>query len=95
MNPKDVTAIVDAIVSHERFDTLFTQVAQNTADIRDLKTDVADLKDAMRAVQKSIDHLATTVDTLLLEYASIKTQQDRHERWFRQLAAHVGVELVA
>lgn len=34
-----------------------------------------------------------TKDDLLLEYAAIKTQLARHERWFKELAGKTGIEL--
>lgn len=93
MDKKDIAAIVDAIVSHERFDTLFTTVAQNTTDIKEMKQDIAELKEAMHGLTNAVDALATHVHELTMEYAAIKNQVNRHEAWFKQIADHIGIQL--
>jgi hypothetical protein len=36
---------------------------------------------------------AKAIDDLKMEYAAVKLQLDRHDRWIRELAEKVGVEL--
>lgn len=64
-------------------------------------------QDEMRAFDDTLGHLVETVDRLAvsidkivarydelyLEYAAIKIQLSRYERWFEQLAKQTGVTL--
>lgn len=71
--------VIDAMVTRQEFDTLTNRVQA--------------IEQTLHQVLLSIDKLAKSVDDLLLEYASIKVQLDRHERWFKEIAKKTGVEL--
>ena len=93
MDTKDINAVVDAIVHHPRFDALFMQVAQTSTDVRVLNEQTALLEQRIERLTNAIDKLAKSTDDLMLEYASIKMQMNRHERWFKEISEKMGLEL--
>ena len=44
-------------------------------------------------VMTSIDRLAKVVSDLTTEYAAVKLQHTRYDRWLKQLADHAGIKL--
>jgi len=41
----------------------------------------------------AVDKLRKSVDDLMLEYAVITKQMERYDRWFKEIAKKIGVEL--
>lgn len=41
----------------------------------------------------AVDKLTKSIGDILLEYAVIKQQLERHDRWFKEIAKKVGIEL--
>jgi len=72
---------------------LLTSVLATKEDVREIKTDVKDLRDTIEKLVTAMDKLAGAIDDLRLEYAAIKTQLDRHERWIQEIAKKTGVNL--
>jgi len=72
---------------------LLTSVLATKEDVRELKTEVSELSGTMRELATSVEKLAGVVDDLHQEYAAIKTQLDRHERWIKELAKKSGTHL--
>src|SRR3989339_2056947 len=62
-------------------------------DIQDVKKDVEGLREAIQSMMVSVDNLAKVISDLRLEYAAISTQLTRHERWIKQIAEKVGLNL--
>lgn len=85
---KEVKIEVSKIKSD--MDSKFTVIH---SDIQDIKKDVESLREAIQAMMVSIDGLAKVISDLRLEYAVISTQLTRHERWIKQIAEKVGLDL--
>lgn len=88
MTIQDVFEALDA-----KFDRVIGVMATKD-DIKHLDKRIDGIEERLDKLTKAVEHLASSVDTLLTEYAAIKTQMDRHDRWLKQLAAHAGIELV-
>jgi hypothetical protein len=64
------------------------------------KQEVAEIRDDVKAVREitgqvltGLDGIAKAIDDLKMEYAAVKLQLDRHDRWIRELAEKVGLPL--
>lgn len=78
-------------------DTKFGRTDQTLAvlqeDMKEVKKEVADLKETMHELVTAIDRLAKVVDDLRIEYAAVVMKVDRHEKWFQQIAEKLGIKL--
>jgi hypothetical protein len=63
---------------------------QEVAEIRD---DVKAVRELTGQVLSGLDGIAKAIDDLKMEYAAVKLQLDRHDRWIRELAEKVGLLL--
>jgi len=70
-----------------------TSVVATKEDIEDIKKDINGLRESIQALTISVDKLVKAVDDLKTEYAMVKNQVDRHERWFQQVADKIGIKL--
>ena len=64
------------------------------------KEEVAEIRDDVKAIREltgqvltGLDGIAKAIDDLKMEYAAVKLQLDRHDRWIRELAEKVGLSL--
>jgi hypothetical protein len=64
------------------------------------KQEVAEIRDDVKAVREltgqvltGLDGIAKAIDDLKMEYAAVKLQLDRHDRWIKELAEKVGLPL--
>jgi hypothetical protein len=64
------------------------------------KQEVAEIRDDVKAVREltgqvltGLDGIAKAIDDLKMEYAAVKLQLDRHDRWIKELAQKVGLPL--
>ncbi len=64
-------------------------------DVRELKRNIDDLRENIQGLSVAVDGLAKSVDDLRIEYAAVLGKLDRHERWIKQIAEKVGVQLEA
>jgi hypothetical protein len=71
-----------------------TAVLASKADIQEVKSDVANLKELVQGLIVSTDGIAHAIGNLSVEYAAISTQLSRHELWIKQIAEKVGLKLI-
>ena len=71
-----------------------TAVLASKADIQEMKSDLADLKELVQGLIVSTDGIAKSIGNLSIEYAAISTQLSRHELWIKQIAEKVGLKLI-
>ncbi|OGI64632.1 hypothetical protein A3H53_03410 [Candidatus Nomurabacteria bacterium RIFCSPLOWO2_02_FULL_40_10] len=64
-------------------------------EVKELKSDIGDLKELVQGLIVGSDAIAKSIGELRLEYAAISTQLSRHDRWIKQIAEKVGLNLVA
>lgn len=70
-----------------------TSVLASKIDVMEIKQDLTDLKELVQGLIVVSDSLAKSISDLTLEYAAISTQLSRHDRWIRQIAEKVGLNL--
>ena len=70
-----------------------TSVLASKSDIKEVKSDIADLKELVQGLLVSTDSIAKAIGNLSVEYAAISTQLSRHELWIKQIAEKVGLKL--
>ena len=63
------------------------------AEFREVRSEIATLRETVQALSVSVDKLVKVITDLREEYAAIKVQLDRHERWIQELAKKSGVAL--
>jgi len=69
------------------------EIVATKEDIQDLKQDVNALREIVQSLAVSVDKLVKSIDDLKTEYISITNQVNRHEKWFQQIAAKLGIKL--
>jgi len=62
-------------------------------DVEEIKSDIGDLREMVQGLLVSTDAIAKSIGELKMEYAAISTQLTRHERWIKQIAEKVGLNL--
>jgi archaellum component FlaC len=70
------------------------EIGSIKADVQEVKSDMADLKELVQALIVSTDNIAKAISDLRVEYSAISTQLSRHELWIKQIAEKVGLKLV-
>jgi hypothetical protein len=70
-----------------------TAVLASKKDVEDIKSDLTDLKELVQGLMISNDSIAKSIGDLTLEYAAISTQLSRHDRWIKQIAEKIGINL--
>ena len=70
-----------------------TSVLASKKDVEENRSDLGDLKELVQGLIVSSDSIAKSISDLRLEYAAISTQLSRHERWIKQIAEKVGLNL--
>jgi hypothetical protein len=70
-----------------------TSVLASKKDVEDIKNDLSDLKELVQGLMVSNDSIAKSIGDLTLEYAAISTQLSRHDKWIKQIAEKVGLNL--
>ncbi|MBX4210558.1 hypothetical protein KW783_01145 [Candidatus Parcubacteria bacterium] len=83
LSEQDINKLTRAIEIRLNLDQRFDEI----------KSDISGLKESVESLVNSIDGLAKVIDDLRLEYAAIKTQLDKHERWIKEIASKAGVKL--
>jgi predicted nucleic acid-binding Zn-ribbon protein len=72
----------------DRMDDLATK-----DDIRALDKRITTLEETTRKLVDSVEKLVKLVTDLQMEYAAIKMQLTRYDRWFKQIAEKTGIDL--
>ncbi|MBI4068111.1 hypothetical protein HY413_01725 [Candidatus Kaiserbacteria bacterium] len=78
-----VDRVIDAMVTRDEFEEFRLEV----------RSDIAELRESIQRLTTSIDKLAKAFSDLQSEYAAIKMQMSRYDRWFKEIAEKVGIEL--
>jgi hypothetical protein len=60
---------------------------------REMREDMNGLREMVQALTVAVDRLVFAVEKLSTEYAAVKVQVDRHEKWIQQLAEKLSVKL--
>jgi hypothetical protein len=68
-------------------------VVATKPEVAEIRDDVKAIREQTGAVLTGLDGIAKAIDDLKMEYAAVKMQLDRHDRWIRELAEKVGIRL--
>ena len=70
-----------------------TSILVTKQDIKEVKSEMDDLKELVQGLIVSTDNIAKSIGNLSVEYSAISTQLSRHELWIKQIAEKVGLKL--
>jgi len=70
-----------------------TSVLVTKKDFEQIQNEMSSLRETIESLVTSIDGLTKVIEDLQVEYAAIKIQMGRHERWIKQIAEKTGVTL--
>jgi archaellum component FlaC len=68
-------------------------VVATKQEVEEIRDDVKAVRELTGQVLTGLDGIAKAIDDLKMEYAAVKLQLDRHDRWIRELAERMGVAL--
>jgi len=68
-------------------------VVATKEDITKLDEKVDSLRETMQGLAVSVDKFVGAIDDLKQEYKMAIAQTDRHEKWIKQIAGKVGIQL--
>lgn len=92
LDEKDIQKLKEVLATKEDFAKLVTleEFDQFKAET---KQDFNDLRESIQALTISVDKLVKSVSDLMQEYAAIKLEVNRHEKWIQQIANKLGIKL--
>ncbi len=61
-------------------------------DIKDVKSEIAELRESVRLLTNSVDALAKAVKDLQVEYAAVLVKVSRMEDWIKKASSKLGIE---
>jgi cell division protein FtsL len=100
LDDQDIQKLSSILATKKDFSDLKSEVDRGfglmatKSDVLEVKKDVEGLRESIQGMMVSVDNLAKVISDLRLEYAAISTQLSRHDRWIRQIAEKVGLNLV-
>jgi len=62
-------------------------------EVQNLQNEVGGLREEVRKLTTAVENLVKLVTALQTEYAAIKMQMLRYDRWFKEIAEKVGIQL--
>jgi hypothetical protein len=68
-------------------------VVATKQEVGEIRDDVKAIRELTGQVLTGLDGIAKAIDDLKMEYAAVKMQLDRHDRWIKELAEKVGLPL--
>ena len=69
------------------------EVFATKKDMAEVKTEMAEMKELLQGLFVATDSIAKSIGELKMEYAAISTQLTRHDRWIKQIAEKIGINL--
>ncbi len=61
-------------------------------DIKDVKSEIADLRESIRLLTNSVDSLAKGVKDLQVEYHAVMNKVNRMEEWIKKASLKLGID---
>ncbi|MCG2690141.1 hypothetical protein L6252_02565, partial [Candidatus Parcubacteria bacterium] len=77
-----------------QFTSLLNEILNTKEDVKHLDQKVDGLQEMVQSLVISVDKLVKAIHDLNTEYAMIKNQTDRHEKWIQEIAGKLGLNLV-
>ena len=69
-----------------------SEVLATKVDIKDLKTEISELRESLRSLTTSVDNLAKVIKDLQLEYHAVLNKLNRMEEWIKKASAKLGID---
>ena len=79
LDDKDISKLISVLASKK--------------DMEEVKTEIAEMKELLQGLLVATDSIAKSIGELKMEYAAISTQLTRHDRWIKQIAEKIGINL--
>ncbi|MFH1894431.1 MAG: hypothetical protein ABH813_00795 [Patescibacteria group bacterium] len=89
---EDIQKLKEVLATKEDMGKLVTLEEFDRSE-SEVKQDISDLRESIQALTVSVDKLVKSVGDLKTEYAAVKIQMSRHEKWILQLADKLGIKL--
>jgi protein subunit release factor A len=105
LDDQDINKLKSVFATKEDFKNLVTKkdlsdsqdrmlsLLASKQELNEVKNNTEELKELVQGLIISNDSIAKSISDLRLEYAAISTQLTRHERWIKQIAEKVGLNL--
>ena len=96
LDDKDIQKLSSVLATKKDLDEMSAnslKVFATKKDVEEIKSDLGDLKELVQGLLVASDSLLKSMSDLKMEYAAISTQLTRHERWIKQIAEKVGLNL--
>jgi len=96
LNDQDIQKLSSILATKKDLDEMSAnslKVFATKKDVEEIKSDLGDLKELVQGLIVASDSLIKSMSDLKMEYAAISTQLTRHERWIKQIAEKVGLNL--
>ncbi|MBI2054004.1 MAG: hypothetical protein HYT36_01580 [Candidatus Staskawiczbacteria bacterium] len=100
LEDSDIEKLTQFLATKEDFNNLsFRMLPQEEFKVfkKEIKTDINDLKELVRALVISVDKLVKAIDDLRQEFITVASRVnlrvDTHEKWFQQIAEKLGTKL--
>ena len=77
----------------QKMNSLLTEVLTTNEKVERLEGKVDGLQEMVQSLVISVDKLVKALHDLSTEYAMIKHQTDRHEKWIQEIAGKIGFNL--
>jgi hypothetical protein len=90
----DISAKIDVIGKKldDKIDRIISAMVTKD-ELRSLEERLAEIERTNQHIAIATDGMVGTYDTLYTEYAAIKHQLSRHDRWFEELSKRTGAKL--
>jgi len=98
LNDQDINKLKSILATKEDIENLASislKTFTTKEDVREIKNDLADMKELVKGLIVSTDAIAKAVSDLTIEYSAFGLQLSRHERWIKQIAEKVGLTLIS
>lgn len=96
LNDQDIERLSSVLATKKDLDKMAEnslEIFATKQDVKEIKEDLAILKELVQGLIVSSDSIAKSIEKLVAEYAAISTQLSRHDRWIKQIAEKVGLNL--
>lgn len=61
-------------------------------DIKEVKAEIAEVRESLNLLTNSVDALAKVVKDLQVEYSAVLNKVNRMEEWIKKASAKLGIE---
>jgi len=96
LEAKDIQKLASVLATKKDLENMAAnslKVFATKQDAKEIKSDVADIKELLQGLIVATDKMAKSMEILGVEYHAVSVQLTRHEKWIKQLSEKAGVKL--